>query len=125
MFKRTRTNSSVLWRIADVACALLAISYVLFDVLDLDGSNTCRFVARTNRLNNVVAEVTSEIQIDDSQELTDLRLDARLHPAHLSTEFTGLHQPNTLAIPLTKTARSHGDRGCRPDHPVTDLSPDH
>ena len=109
----------------DVACALLAISYILFDVLDLDGSNTCRFVARTSRLNNTVAEVTSEIQIDDSQEPTDLRLDRRLLPAHLSNAFAELHRLNTLPIRLTATARSHGDRGCRPEHPVTDPSPDH
>ena len=103
---------------------MLIVFYILFDVLDLDGSGTCRVVAQANH-SGLVAETDSEFQIDDSLELRDLRIDPALLPAHLSREFTAPRQAEALAFPLSVSARSHGDRGCRPEHPAANVSPDH
>ena len=124
MFKRTQTKFSTLRRITDIVCTLLVIFYVLFDVLDLDGSDTCRVVAQTVH-SAMVAEADSEFQIDDSLKTIDPRSDPVLLPAHLSSEFTGPHQVEALAFPLSAIARSHGDRGCRPELSATDASPYH
>jgi hypothetical protein len=124
MFKRAQTKFSTLWRIADIVCALLVVFYILFEVLDLDGSDTYRVVAQTVH-SAMLAEADSEFRIDDSLELRDRRINPRLIAAHLSSQFTEPLQVTVFAFPLTVSDRSHGDRGCRPEQTTTGAAPDH
>ena len=123
MFTRAQTKFTTLRRVADIVCVLLVFFYILFDVLDLDDSNTCRVVAQTDH-SAMVAETDSEFR-DDYLELIDQRIDLPLLPVHLSSEFIGPHQLEALTFPLSAIARSHGDRGCRPEPSATDASPYH
>ena len=124
MFKRAQTKFSTLWRIADIVCALLVVFYILFEVLDLDGSDTYRVVAQTVH-SAMLAEADSEFRIDDSLELRDLRINPRLIAAHLSSQFIEPHQVTALTFPLSGCDRYHGGRGCHPEPPSTDAAPDH
>lgn len=124
MFERAQTKFSTFWRIADIVCALLVVFYILFEVLDLDGSDTYRVVAQTAHT-AMVAEADSEFQIDDSLELRDLRIAPRLIAAHLSRQFTEPLQVTAWAFPLFASERSHGGRGCHPEPTSTDAAPDH
>jgi len=124
MFKRAQTKFSTLRRIADVACALLVVFYVLFDVLDLDGSNACR-IANHQDHSAMVGETDADFRLDDSLELTSSQSAVFLLVGQNSNELTSPRRTKGSAFPLSSAGRSHGDRGCRPEQTATDTSPDH
>ena len=124
MFKRSQTKYSTLWRIADVACALLVIFYILFDVLDLDGSNVCRIGVHRD-YSAMVGEADADFRLDESLKLTSSQSAVFPLVGQNSNELTSPRRTQASALALSVAVRSHGDRGCRPEHTATDTSPDH
>jgi hypothetical protein len=124
MFKRSQTKFSTLRRIADVACALLVIFYILFDVLDLDGSDTCR-IANHGDHSAMVGETDADSRLDDSLELTSSQSAINPLVGQNSNEFTRPRRAKASAFSLSGAGGSHGDRGCRPELTATDASPYH
>ena len=63
-------HSSRVWRATYVVSMLLVFSYILFDVLDLDGSSFLRMLAPVKRT-VTVAVVPSDTQINYSSEQSE------------------------------------------------------
>jgi hypothetical protein len=124
MFNKPQSKSSTLWRIADVACALLVIFYILFDVLDLDGSNVCRIGVHRD-YSAMVGEADADFRLNDSLKLTSSQSAVIPLVGQNSIEFADSRRAKASAFPLSVAGRSHGDRGCRQEHTATDTSPDH
>ena len=102
-------NSSIFWRATHTVCILLVFSYVLFDVLDLDGSNFSRLLATVERA-AIVAEVPDAVPLNYSPEKSESWGETSL----LLPDQSGLHArlcwiELSRASPLG-TARSHGYR---------------
>jgi hypothetical protein len=102
-------HSSIFLRVTRVVCALLVFSYILFDVLDLDGSNFSRLLAPVERA-AIVAEVPDAIPLNYSPEKSESWGDTSL----LFTDPLGLYARLywtvlSRASPLGAT-RSHGYR---------------
>ena len=101
------THSSRVWRATYVVSMLLVFSYILFDVLDLDGSSIHRLPAPAKRT-VIVAVVPSGAQINYPSEQSGLR-----DMALLFANRAGLHSsqwPELLRASRLGTARSHGYR---------------
>ena len=102
-------HSSIFWRATHIVCVLLVFSYILFDVLDLDGSNFSRLLAAVERT-AIVAEVPDAIPLNYSAEKSESWGDTSL----LSTEQSGLYArlcwTELLRASRLGTARSHGYR---------------
>src|SRR5215831_20009527 len=100
-------HSSIFWRVTHVVCALLVFSYILFDVLDLDGSNFSRLLATVERA-AIVAEVPDAIPLKYAPEKSEFWGDTSL----LFTDQSGLYVRRYCAELLRAsafgTARSHG-----------------
>ena len=124
MFKRSQTKYSALWRIADVVCALLVIFYVLFDVLDLDGSDFSK-VFNSAHQPKVDAVVRAEAYLDVSAERF---VPLRAKGDFLATNASG-HAPlpnfDHVQFSLLHTARAHGYRQGLARNSPFDASPDH
>src|SRR5262249_1100943 len=102
-------NSSILWRATHTVCILLVFSYVLFDVLDLDGSNFSRLLATVERA-AIVAEVPDAIPLNYSPEKSESWGDTSVLFTDQSVRCARL-----LWIALSRasplgTARCHGYR---------------
>jgi hypothetical protein len=63
-----RIRSSKSWLTAYIFCSLIVISYILFDALDLDGSDLCRFSGSAEKT-SIVAVVPLETELFKSPEL--------------------------------------------------------
>ena len=102
------THSSRVWRATYVVSMLLVFSYILFDVLDLDGSSIHRLPAPAKRT-VIVAVVPSGAQLNYPSEQSGLR-----DMALLLANRAGLHSqsqwPELLRASRLGTARSHGYR---------------
>ncbi len=116
-------HPSSLQRAIYVACMLLVFSYILFDVLDLDGSNFPRLLTPVTRA-VIVAETVAIIDLQDSRK-----------PAapwgSVALLFTDLFEKCSRLVRQTKaagldSARSHGYRTGLPRDSVADpASPYH
>jgi hypothetical protein len=113
---------STFWRVTHVVCALLMFSYILFDVLDLDGSNFSRLRATVERT-AIVAEVPDAIPLNYSPEKSESWGDTSL----LSTEQSGLYArlcwTELLRASRLGAARSHGYRVGLARNSLPDSSP--
>lgn len=101
-------HSSRLWRATYVVCALLVFSYILFDVLDLDGSNFPSVVA-PEETTVIVAVVPSDTQLRDSPDATERWVNIPFVFTDRSEKYTWQHT-NLLKFSPLGLARSHGYR---------------
>jgi len=113
---------STFWRIAHVVCALLVFSYILFDVLDLDGSNFSRLLAIVERA-AIVAEVPDAVPLNYSPEKSESRGDTSLFFPDQSGLYGRLYWIDLLRASPLGTARSHGYRVGLARNSLPDSSP--
>ena len=113
---------STFWRIAHVVCALLVFSYILFDVLDLDGSNFSRLLATVERA-AIVAEVPDAVPLNYSPEKSESRGDTSLFFPDQSGSYTRPCWSELLRASTLGTARSHGYRVGLARNSLSDSSP--
>ncbi len=124
MFKRAQTKSSTLCRIADVACALLVVFYILFDVLDLDGSDFSK-VFNSAHQPKLDALVRAEVDLDVSaKQFVSFSASASLLAPDAS-EYAQLLRSDNVQFSLLGTARAHGYRMGLARNSLPDSSPYH
>lgn len=102
-------HSSRVWRAINVISILLVFSYILFDILDLDGSSIRRTPAPVKRT-VIVAVVPSETQISYSFERSELRNDFTFFLADRPGLDVRPARAERLRSSALGTARSHGYR---------------
>ena len=100
---------STFWRAIYIASMLLVFSYILFDVLDLDGSDFPRPRAPVER-NVVVAEVPKEIKQAYLSERTELWVDHSVLVPAMSGESVQVRPTRTLTFSPLDSARTRGYR---------------
>jgi hypothetical protein len=109
LWGRRSFHSSIFWRTTHTVCVLLVFSYILFDVLDLDGSNFSRLLATVERA-AIVAEVPDAIPLNYSPEKSESWGDTSLLFANRSGLYGWPHWAQLLRASPLGTARSHGYR---------------
>lgn len=115
-------HSSRVWRATYVVGILLLFSYILFDVLDLDGSSIHRLPAPAKRT-VIVAVVPSGTQINYSFEHSEPRDGIALLFADRSRLNAWLPRAEVLSSSPLGTARSHGYRVGLARNSLPDSSP--
>ena len=115
-------NSSIFCRATHTVCILLVFSYVLFDVLDLDGSNFSRLLATVERA-AIVAEVPDAVPLNYSPEKSESRGDTSLFFPDQSGLYGRLYWTDLLRASPLGTARSHGYRVGLARNSLPDSSP--
>jgi hypothetical protein len=113
--------SSLSWRVAYVVCTLLVFSYILFDVLDLDGSNFPWVqVERTV----IVAEIPSDMELIHVLDRAGNWENASVLCADRSREYAWVQRTEFPRSSPLDSARSHGYRvGLPRGNSVPDSSP--
>jgi hypothetical protein len=102
-------HPSSLQRAIYVVCMLLVFSYILFDVLDLDGSNSPSFATPLER-SVIVAEVLPEIQIAYSSDRVERLQNIAVLFADRSREYARFQITKVHRSSLLDSARAHGYR---------------
>jgi len=115
-------NSSTFWRVTHTVCILLVFSYVLFDVLDLDGSNFSRLRATVERAVSV-AEVPDAVPLNYSPEKSESWGNTSLFFPDQSGSYTRPCWSELLRASTFGTARSHGYRVGLARNSLSDSSP--
>jgi hypothetical protein len=124
MFKRSQTKYSTLWRIADVACAVLVVFYILFDVLDLDGSDFSK-VFNSVHQPKLDAVVSAETELDVSaKQFVPVSASASLLATDAG-ENAQLRRFENVQFSLLRSARAHGYRQGLARNSPFDAVPDH
>jgi hypothetical protein len=113
---------STFWRVTHVVCALLMFSYILFDVLDLDGSNFSRLRATVERT-AIVAEVPDAITLNYSPEKSESRGDTALLFLDQAGSCTRPYWAELLRASPLGAARFHGYRVGLARNSLPDSSP--
>ena len=115
-------HSSRLWRATYAVCALLVLSYIFFDVLDLDGSNFPSVVA-PEETTVVVAVMPADAELHDSPEpvapwgtIPPMFTDS-------SAKFSWLRRVNVFRFSFLNAARFHGYRAGLARDSLPDSSP--
>jgi hypothetical protein len=104
-------HCSKVWRIIYVACTLLVFSYILFDVLDLDGSDfpSARHpLERTVAITEVAKDTEHVYSLDRSQFWVDLLL------LRISGEAVLVRLTRALIFSRLDSARSRSYRVALP-----------
>jgi hypothetical protein len=115
-------HSSICWRATHIVCVLLVFSYILFDVLDLDGSNFPKLLIRVERA-VVVAVVPSSTQLNYSSDESELCGDMSLLFADRSAVYSRPPGAEALSSSPLGTARSHRYRVGLARNALPDSSP--
>ena len=102
-------HCSRFWRAIYIVCMLLVFSYILFDVLDLDGSNFPRPRAPVER-NVVVAEVPKDIKQAYLPDETELWVDHLALVPAISGESIHVSLTRALTFSPLDFARTRGYR---------------
>lgn len=102
-------HCSKFWRATYIVCMLLVFSYILFDVLDLDGSDFPRPRAPVER-NVVVAEVPKEIKQAYLPDRTELWVDHSVLVPAMSGESVHVRLTRALTFSPLDSARTRGYR---------------
>src|SRR5881392_4441752 len=100
-------HPSSLQRAIYVACMLLVFSYILFDVLDLDGSNLPRLLTLVTRA-VIVGETVAVIDLQDSRKPAAPSRNIELLFTDLFEKCSRLRRQTTASG--LDSARSHGHR---------------
>ena len=124
MLNRLQTKFSTVSRIVDIVCAILVVSYVLFDVLDLDGSDFTKFNHTQNRA-SIQVYLPSELEFDfSSHKLEPLGFGA-ISLVASSTEDVQVKRAESPQYTLLGNARDHGYRPGLARNSLPEKSPDH
>jgi hypothetical protein len=115
-------HSSIFWRVTHVVCALLVFSYILFNVLDLDGSNFSRLLTTVERA-AIVAEVPDAIRLNYSPEKSESWGDTSLRFTDQSGLCARLYRIELLRASPLGASRSHGYRVGLARNSLPDSSP--
>src|SRR5215467_8783797 len=102
-------HCSRFWRAIYIVCMLVVFSYILFDVLDLDGSDFPRPRAPVER-NVVVAEVPKEIKQAYLSERTELWVDHSVLVPATPDESVHVRLTRMLTFSPLESARTRGYR---------------
>ena len=123
MGSRTLHSSpSLVCRTLDVCCVLMVISYILFNVLDLDGSDLSKVLYPVQGT-TIVAVVPTEARLDFSPEKFQRRGDGLSFLADGSREYGPPHWPEISKLPALGQARTHGYRVGLARNSLPDSSP--
>jgi hypothetical protein len=115
-------HSSRVWRTTYVVSILLVFSYILFDVLDLDGSSIRRLPAPV-KTTVIVAVVPSGTRINYCSERSELCGDNSLLFSDRSAECSRPPLAKILRASRLGIARSHGYRVGLARNSLPDSSP--
>ncbi len=124
LFGCSLIRSSGLWRAVYMICLLVSLSYILFNVLDLDGSNFPRLLTPVER-SIIVAEVTEPVVFGASPETAPARADHTHLSKDRSRESNRLRRLKTLGFAALDWTRYHGYRLGSPRNSAAAASPDH
>lgn len=123
MLSRFRSiHCSILWRAIYVVCMVLVLSYVLFDVLDLDGSDFHSPLTPVQKA-IIVAEVPSDVEPAYFPQSAVLWENTSVLFGDRSGEYVQLQRTDILISSPLDSARSHGYQVGLPRDSVADLSP--
>jgi hypothetical protein len=114
--------SSIFRRATHIVCVLLVFFYILFDVLDLDGSNFSRLLATVERA-VIVAELPDAVRLSYSPEKSESWGDTSLLFTDQSGLYARLYWTELLRASPLGTARSHGYRVGLARNSLPDSSP--
>lgn len=103
------SRCSTFWRAIYIVSMLLVFSYILFDVLDLDGSDFPRPRAPVER-NVVVAEVPKDIKHAYLSERTELWVDHSVPVPAMFDESVHVRLTRMLTFSPLESARTRGYR---------------
>src|SRR5262249_5342766 len=120
-----RVRSSKPWLTAYIFFSLMVISYILFSVLDLDGSDLCRF-SRPLEKASIVAVVPLETEFFKSPELVKPHDNPMLPVIEWSDKFSWKQHAMLLSFSQLHMPRSHGCRASLARNslsPASDISP--
>jgi len=109
-------------RALDVCCALMVISNILFNVLDLDGSDFLRIFNPVEKI-TIIAVVSTEGRLDFSPEKFERRRDGLLSFTDGSGEYGPPHYAEIQNFSQLREARAHGYRVGLARNSVSDSSP--
>ena len=115
-------HCSTFWRAIYLVCMFVVFSYILFDVLDLDGSDFPRPRAPVER-NVVVAEVLKDIKLIYGFDKADFLAEYSLVPASMSSEPASVRLTDLAAFLPLVCARVHGYRVALPRSSPSDPFP--
>jgi hypothetical protein len=124
MFRRRQSKFSRFWRIADVVCTILVLSYVLFDVLDLDGSDLAKFNHALPKA-SLQVYIPSELDLEFSSHKFEIVGLGVISLLALSTEVVRGKWVETSQFSLLRNARDHGYRPGLARNSLPDKSADH
>ena len=124
MFRRRPSKFSRFWRIADVLCAILVVSYVLFDVLDLDGSDFTK-INHASPKASLQVYIPSELDLEFSSHKLEILGLGVIFLLVLSTEVLHGKWVGTSQFSLLRNARDHGYRPGLARNSLPDKSPEH
>ena len=120
---RKLVHSSGVSRTVYLVCTLIAFSYILTDVLDLDGSNYARLRTPVKRI-LIVAEASLSTEIVVSPKTAPWWTNVPDLSTDWSREFNSLRQTKTVGIAALDWARRHSHRLSAPRNSAADASPD-
>ncbi len=120
---RKFVHSSGRWRTVYVVCTLVAFSYILSDVLDLDGSNYPRLRTPVERI-LIVAEASFPTELVGSPKTAPRWTNVPDLSTDWSREFNRLRQTKTVGIAALDCAHHHSYRFSAPRNSRADASPD-
>ncbi len=110
---------SFFWRATYVVSTLLVFSYVLFDVLDLDGSDFPKPLAPVERA-VILAEIPSNVELVRSLDRAGRWENVPVLFADRSGEHASLRQTEVLRFSPLESARAHRYRVGLPRDSVPD-----
>ena len=113
-------HSSTFWRTIYIVSMFVVFSYILFDVLDLDGSDFPRPRAPVER-NVVVAEVPKDIKIAYCLDRTELWVEHSLLVPAICNETMSVLRTRESRFSHLDSARAHRYRVALPRFFSSDL----
>src|SRR5213594_992101 len=116
-------HSSRLWRATYAVCALLVLSYIFFDVLDLDGSNFPSVVA-PEETTVIVAVMPADAELYDSPQSIGPWSTLPPMSTDSAATFSWLRRMNICRFSSLNSARFHGYRAGLARDSLPHSSPD-
>jgi hypothetical protein len=110
-------------RAACIACTPFILAFIVFNILDLDGSDLIS-LSKNFEISIVVGDVDPKPRTDPSSEALELPNAARILAPALSRNHALLHCAEILKFSLIGIARDHGYRVGLARHSLPNASPD-
>lgn len=115
---------SIYERALHILCALVIVSYILFDVLDVDGSNFAKFLKPAHKT-LIGVFIPAEAEFDFAAKRNSLSLGVAVLAFAALVEDCAL--PRIAALPLSALikSRAHGSLLALARNSLPDSAPDH